>query len=122
NGDVLVAQSYTKSSIPKQIGATLLGAGGANTLKNSAAVITILRDTDNNGTPDVRQTSLTKTAGLNQPCGMLVIGEWLYVANTGAVLRYPYKAGQTRITTVGEKIADLPAGKVNQHWTRNIIA
>jgi len=53
---------------------------------------------------------------------MLVIGDWLYVANTDAVLRYPYKAGQTKITVKGEKITDLPAGKVNQHWTRNIIA
>ncbi|MDP2687890.1 MAG: sorbosone dehydrogenase family protein [Aequorivita sp.] len=122
NGDVLVAQSNSNYSIPKQIGATLIGAGGSNNLKNSADVITILRDTDNNGAPDVRETLLTKKEGLNQPFGMLVIGDWLYVANTDAVMRYPYKAGQTKITTMGEKIAELPAGKVNQHWTRNIIA
>ncbi|PHR13643.1 MAG: L-sorbosone dehydrogenase [Aequorivita sp.] len=122
NGDVLVAESNSNYSILKQIGATLIGAGGSNNLANSADVITLLRDTDNNGYPDVRETLLTKKEGLNQPFGMLVIGDWLYVANTDALLRYPYKAGQTKITVKGEKIADLPAGKVNQHWTRNIIA
>ena len=122
NGDVLVAESNSNYSILKQIGATIIGAGGSNNLANSADVITLLRDTDNDGYPDVRETLLTKKEGLNQPFGMLVIGDWLYVANTDAVLRYPYKAEQTKITTKGMKIADLPAGKVNQHWTRNIIA
>jgi glucose/arabinose dehydrogenase len=122
NGDVLIAESNSNYSIPKQIGATIIGAGGSNNLKNSADVITLLRDTNNDGMPDLRKTLLTKKEGLKQPFGMLVIGDWLYVANTDAVLRYPYKAGQTKITAMGKKIADLPAGKVNRHWTRNIIA
>ena len=122
NGDVLVAQSNSNYSILKQIGATIIGAGGSNNLKNSADVITLLRDSDEDGLPDSREVFLTKKEGLNQPFGMLILGDWLYVANTDAILRFPYKAGQTKITTVGEKIVDLPAGKVNQHWTRNIIA
>lgn len=122
NGDVLVAESNSNYSIPKQIGATLIGAGGSNNLKHSADIITVLRDTNKDGKPDLRETLLTKKEGLNQPFGMLVIGDWLYVANTDAVMRYPYKAGQTKISVMGEKIADLPAGKVNRHWTRNIIA
>lgn len=122
NGDVLVAESNSNYSIPKQIGATIIGAGGSNNLKHSANVITILRDTNNDGSPDVRETLLTKKEGLNQPFGMLIIGDWLYVANTDAVMRYPYKSGQTKITTMGEKLVDLPAGKVNRHWTRNLLA
>ncbi len=122
NGDVLVADSNSNYSILKQIGATIIGAGGSNNLKHSADVITLLRDTNNDGTPDLRETLLTKNEGLNQPFGMLVIGDWLYVANTDAVVRYPYKVGQTKITVMGEKIADLPAGEVNRHWTRNIIS
>ena len=122
NGDILVAESNSNYSIPKQIGAAIIGAGGSNNLKHSADVITLLRDTDNNGFPDVRETLLTEKEGLNQPLGMLIIDDWLYVANTDAVMRYPYKAGQTKITVMGEKIANLPAGKVNRHWTRNIIA
>src|SRR5690554_1367605 len=122
NGDVLVAESNSNYGILKQIGATLIGAGRSNNLKRSADRITLLRDTDKDGLPDVRETFLTKNEGLDQPFGMLVIGDWLYVANTNAVLRFPYKPGQTKITEKGEKIADLPAGDVNQHWTRNMVA
>lgn len=122
NGDVLVAESNSNYSIPKQIGATIIGAGDSKNLNKSADVITLLHDTDKDGLPDIRETLLTKNEGLNQPFGMLVIGDWLYVANTDAVLRYPYKSGQTKITEMGEKIVDLPAGEINQHWTRNIIA
>lgn len=122
NGDILVAESNSNYSIPKQVGAAIVGAGGSNNLAQSADVITLLRDTDSDGKPDLRETLLTKEEGLNQPFGMLVIDEWLYVANTDAVLRFPYNAGQTKITTIGEKIATLPAGEINRHWTRNLIA
>lgn len=122
NGDVLVAESNSNYSIPKQIGATIIGAGGSNNLKRSADIITLLRDTNNDGVPDLRKTLLTKKEGLNQPFGMLVMGDWLYVANTDAIKRFPYKAGQTKISEMGQKVVDLPAGKVNQHWTRHIIA
>lgn len=122
NGDVLVADSNSNYSVLKQIGATIIGAGGSNNLKKSADVITLLRDTDNDGVPDVRETLLTEKDGLNQPFGMLVMDNWLYVANTDAVLRFPYKPGQTKIIGKAEKIVSLPAGEVNRHWTRNIIA
>lgn len=122
NGDILVAQSNSNYSFLKQIGATLKGASRSNNLKHSANIITLLRDSNKDGIPELRETFLTKDEGLNQPFGMLVIGDWLYVANTDALLRYPYKAGQTKITGKVEKIADLPAGKHNRHWTRNIIA
>jgi glucose/arabinose dehydrogenase len=122
NGDVLVAESNSNYSILKQIGATIIGAGGSNNLKRSADRITLLRDTNNDGIPDLRETLLTKMEGLNQPFGMLLIDDCLYVANTDAILSFPYKNGQTKITEMGQKVVDLPAGKVNQHWTRNIIA
>lgn len=122
NGDVLVAQSNSNYSLLKQIGATLKGVWRSNNLKHSANIITLLRDSNKDGIPDLRETFLSKDNGLNQPFGMLVIGNWFYVANTNAVLRYPYKAGQTKITGKGEKIVDLPAGKHNRHWSRNIIA
>ena len=53
---------------------------------------------------------------------MALVGEWLYVANTDAVVRFPYRDGATEITTPGEKVADLPAGPINHHWTKNLIA
>ena len=122
NGDLLVAQSNSNYSIPKQVGAAIIGAGKSNELSHSADVITLLRDTDNDGKPDVRETFANKGNDLNQPFGMLVIDNWFYVANTDALLRFPYKKGQVKLEGKGEKLLELPAGKHNRHWTRNLIA
>src|SRR5262245_22563080 len=78
--------------------------------------ITLFRDTDKDGKPDVREVFLT---GLNRPHGVLLIGNWFYVGNTDGVVRYPYRSGQTKIDGKGEKILNLPAGG---HYTRNLIA
>lgn len=120
NGDVLVAESNSNYGVVKKIGGAIVGASKSNNLRNSADRIMLLRDTNNDGKPDRRDTLLTSKEGLSQPFGMLVFGKWLYVANTDAVVRYPYKAGQTKITASPEKIAALPA-KPSGHWTRNII-
>nr|WP_294860086.1 sorbosone dehydrogenase family protein [uncultured Fluviicola sp.] len=118
NGDVLVAETNANHSFIEQVGGTLIGANKSNNLKHSADRISLLRDTNKDGIPDRKDTLLT---GLNQPFGMLIIGNWLYVGNTDALVRYPYKAGQTKISAEPEKIIDLPAGDKNRHWTRNII-
>lgn len=119
NGDILVVESNTPHSLLEKIGAVIVGANKSNSMKNSADRITLLRDTNGDGTPDVRQTFLE---GLNLPFGVLVLDNWLYVANTDALWRFPYHPGDLKITSKGEKLVDLPAGKHNQHWTRNIIA
>lgn len=118
-GDILVAESNSNHPLVERIGAFFIGANKSNNLHQSADRITLLRDTNNDGTPDVRSTFLDN---LNQPFGMLVLGNWFYVANTDGLVRYPYAAGQTKITEKGKKIIDLPAGKYNRHWTRNILA
>lgn len=87
--------------------------------KNSADRITILRDADGDNLPELRNIFLD---GLNQPYGMLILGDYFYVANTDGVYRYPYTEGMERIVAEGEKILDLPAGGYNHHWTRNLIA
>ncbi|MDN3492494.1 PQQ-dependent sugar dehydrogenase [Winogradskyella bathintestinalis] len=90
----------------------------ANT-KESAGLITILRDKNNDGTIDLRETFLDD---LKQPLGMLIIDNHFYVANTDGLYKYPYKTGQTALkASEAEKIVDLPAGGYNHHWTRNII-
>lgn len=81
----------------------------------SANRITLFRDSNNDGTADVRETFLS---GLNMPHGMLLLGNSFYVANTDSVVRYPYRPGQTKIDGKGEKILDLPAGG---HYTRNLV-
>jgi len=99
NGDLLVSESQTNRN-------------------KSANDIILFRDADHDGIPELRQTFMK---GLNQPLGMLVLGNWFYVGNTDGVYRYPYKAGQLEITGKGEKILDLPAGGYNNHWTRNLL-
>ncbi|UOQ53422.1 PQQ-dependent sugar dehydrogenase [Hymenobacter cellulosivorans] len=120
NGDVLVAESNTIPTTVKKKVAAALDLDPSKSLKpTSANRITLLRDTNKDGKPDVRETFL---ADLNQPLGMLVLGDYFYVANTDGVLRYAYKPGQTKITGPGQKILDLPAGGYNNHWTRNLLA
>src|SRR5206468_4043818 len=97
----------------------LIGYAGAQRITGSANRITLLRDADHNGVPELRSVFLS---GLNQPFGMLVLGGYFYVANTDGIWRYAYKAGDTVMKEKGEKILDLPAGGYNNHWTRNLIA
>jgi len=61
-------------------------------------------------------------AGLTSPFGMALEGNTLYVANADAVLRFPYAAGDTRITAPGTRLVELPGGPINHHWTKNLIA
>ncbi len=119
NGDVLVAESNGKHSLIEKIGGQVVGASKSNNLSNSADRISLLRDTNNDEIPDLRTIFLTE---LNQPFGMLVIGDWLYVANTDALWRFRYQTGQTEITEKGEEIIDLPSQDHDRHWTRNILA
>lgn len=87
--------------------------------ESDANQITLLRDNNKDGKPEIREVYLK---GLNKPFGMLVIGKTFYLANTDGLWAYPYQANQTKITAAGKKILDLPAGGYNNHWTRNIIA
>lgn len=125
NGDVMVAESNSNFTLIEKAGAIIKGVNKSDDLAHSADRIVLLRDNNKDGTPDQKDTLLTAENGLNQPFGMLVMGNWLYVANTDAVLRFPYKKGQTKIMGKGQKLVDLPAGKgfmANRHWTRNIIS
>jgi glucose/arabinose dehydrogenase len=123
NGDVLVAETNAPKRPDDNKG--IRGwffkrfqkqAGGAVPTANR---ITLLRDSDGDGIADTRSVFLT---GLNSPFGMALVGNVFYVANSDAVIRFPYSEGQTQITTPGIKVVDLPAGTINRHWTRNIIA
>ena len=123
NGDVLVAETNApprtdkRNSIKRWIMKKVMKRAGAGV--PSANRITLLRDADGDGVAETRTVFLQ---GLNSPFGMALIGRDLYVANTDAVLRFPYQGGETRITAPGVRIVDLPAGPINHHWTKNIIA
>ncbi len=85
----------------------------------SANRITRLADTDGDGVADVRSPYIE---GLNSPFGMALIGDALYVANTDAVVRFPYTPGAAKVSGPGTRLTDLPAGALNHHWTKNLIA
>lgn len=85
----------------------------------SANRISLLRDADGDGRAERRYTFLQN---LNSPFGMALVGDRLYVANTDAIVSFPYRAGDTVITAPPTKVADLPGGPLNHHWTKNIIA
>jgi glucose/arabinose dehydrogenase len=95
----------------------VMGKAGAGV--PSADRITILRDEDGDGTVDFRGPFLT---GLRSPFGMALVDGQIYVANTDALVRFPYREGETRIIAAGEKVVDLPAGDPNRHWTKSLVA
>lgn len=97
NGDVLVALSYVGE-------------------------VALLRDADGDGKPELRTTF---KGDLKQPYGIAFFPRAnptsVYIANTDAVWRFPYKTGDTEVKGEGTKITELPGGGYNQHWTRNLI-
>ena len=122
NNDVLVAESDAppkpedEQGIKGRLMKWVMKQAGSGVY--NANRITLLRDQNGDGVAEVRTAFLEN---LNSPFGMALIGNDFYVANTDAVLRFPYKEGDTRITAPGTKITDLPAGPLNHHWTKNII-
>lgn len=107
NGDIFVAESNSPHS-------ALEKATGKN---KSADRITMFRDDNNDGVPEMRSVFMK---GLDKPFGMLIVGDKFYVANTSGVVRFPYVNGATSITAKGVEIVKLPPGP--RHWTRNIIS
>ncbi len=121
NGDVLVSESNAPAraavGVMDWVSRRLMRrATGSD---HSPDKIILLRDTRGTGFADQRFTLLE---GLHSPSGMALVGETLYVANTDALLAYPYKSGDTKITAKPQKIIDLPANAPNMHWARNVIA
>lgn len=84
--------------------------------------IRLLRDTNGDGVADIRSSFASAENGLNIPFGMAFSGDSFFLGNTDAVLRFPYTKGQQQLTGTGKKIANLPGGGYNQHWTRNVVA
>ncbi len=123
NGDVLIAETNapprpegTKGLKEKAMGVVMKIAGAGTP---SANRITLFRDVDCDGVPETRSTFLEN---LNSPFGMALIGDNFHVANADAVVRFAYTTGANRLEGPGTKLADLPGGPRNHHWTKNLIA
>ncbi|SEI43334.1 Glucose/arabinose dehydrogenase, beta-propeller fold [Frateuria terrea] len=123
DGDVLVAET---NAPPRPQDATGLKGWAMRRIQKRAGAgvpsadrITLLRDANGDGIAETRDVLLDH---LHSPFGMALVGDALYVADTDALLRFPYRNGATRIDAAGSKVADLPAGPINHHWTKNVVA
>jgi glucose/arabinose dehydrogenase len=123
NGDVLVAES---NAPPKEEGSMSIKGFIFKQAQNwagagvpSANRITLLRDADGDGVAEMRSIFIS---GLNSPFGMVLVGEDFYVANADAIVKFPYSTGDTKISAAGVKLADLPGGPINHHWTKDLTA
>ncbi|ENU16181.1 sorbosone dehydrogenase family protein [Acinetobacter lwoffii] len=123
NGDVLVAETDAppkpddSKGIKGKIMKWVMQRAGSS--HPSANRISLLRDSNGDG---VAEQKIVFLQNLNSPFGMALVGNMLYVANTDALMRFPYQNGATQITAAGTKVLDLPAGRLNHHWTKNVIA
>ncbi|PWT97031.1 MAG: L-sorbosone dehydrogenase [Bacteroidetes bacterium] len=118
NGDIFVAESNTILKGIKKIGAKLSKKISTQHVGESANRIILFRDRNKDGIPESNNVF---AEGLNQPFGMLIIGNHFYVGNTDGILEYDYRTGETTLKGEGKKIISLPAGEYNRHWARNII-
>jgi glucose/arabinose dehydrogenase len=124
NGDVLVAESDAPpkpddaKGLSGKVHKMVMKHAGSGAMP-SANRITLLRDTAGDGQHVERHIFVQ---GLNSPIGMALIGNNFYVADTDAVLRFPYKAGDTEIRVAPQQVVALPGGNINHHWTKSLVA
>ncbi|MGO4408535.1 MULTISPECIES: PQQ-dependent sugar dehydrogenase [unclassified Brevundimonas] len=120
NGDILVAEGRGGKAPkvrPKDVIAGFIKKQG-NTQVAGGNRVTLLRDADNDGRPEVRSVFIDH---LDAPYGLAFVDGSIYVANQGALLRFPYQTGQTRITAPGVELTRLPS-RINHHWTKSLTA
>jgi glucose/arabinose dehydrogenase len=124
NGDILVVESKApgtepikrpKDFIMKWVESWATSGGDAGPSNR----ITLLRDADGDGKYEVQSVFLDH---LNSPFGVALVGNDLYVANTDAIVRYPYKEGDTKLTAQGTTLTQLPGGPIDHHWTKSLVA
>jgi len=127
NGDILVVESKAPRSDPinrpkdlvMQWVESLVTSGGSEDANQPTNQITLLRDADGDGVPETKSVFLDH---LHSPFGVALVGNDLYVANTDAIMRYPYNPGDTKITAPGTELTPLPGGPIDHHWTKSLVA
>jgi glucose/arabinose dehydrogenase len=97
--------------------------------ESRANQIKFLRDTKNAGKPDVIEIFAERD--LNKPFGMAFYPpgdnpQFLYVANTDGVIRFPYRNGDLKARGPAEKLSAQISGgarflRSGGHWTRDIV-
>jgi glucose/arabinose dehydrogenase len=96
--------------------------------ESRADQIKVMRDKDDDGRPE--QTELFTENGLKKPFGIAFYPpgpdpQYLYVANTDGVIRFPYRNGDLKARGPAEKlgVALSPGGLLRGggHWTRDLV-
>jgi glucose/arabinose dehydrogenase len=120
NGDILVAEGkggHAPKLKPKDVIAGPIKAAGTTPVEGGNH-LTLLRDADGDGSYELQTVF---AADLDAPYGLALVGNALYVAEQGALVRFAYADGQTRASGKPEKITDLPS-RINHHWTKSLAA
>jgi glucose/arabinose dehydrogenase len=121
NGDILVVETEgpgEPAGRPKQFVMNWVEQKAHSSIKAGNRIL-LFRDVDGDGIPEMQTVFLDH---LHSPFGVVLVGNDFYVADTDAVMRYPYQEGQTRITAAGTKLTDLPGGPIDHHWTKSLTA
>jgi len=121
NGDVLVVETGEpppSMSRPKDLVMNVVEKEAHSRTKPGQRIL-LFRSTKGDGVPDVKTVFLEH---LHSPFGVVLVGNDLYVANTDAVVRYPYTPGETQITAPGVTLCELPGGPIDHHWTKSLTA
>src|SRR5277367_4560550 len=124
NGDMLVVESKAPPpqpiTRPKDIVMRfiekMVTSGGDTGPSNR---ITLLRYDPAGDKPPTRSVFLDH---LHSPFGVALVGNDLYVANTDAIVRYPYHTGDLTISGNGVTLTELPGGPIDHHWTKSLTA
>jgi glucose/arabinose dehydrogenase len=93
--------------------------------ESASGKIKVFRGVDAKGNP--KETSVF-AEGLHQPFGIAFYPngahpQWVYIGDTDAIVRFPYKNGDLTASGPMEHIADLPGGgrlRGGGHWTRDL--
>jgi glucose/arabinose dehydrogenase len=121
NGDVLVVESNSPGTEPFRPKDYIQGnvKARAGAAAKGGNRITLLRDANGDGVPELKTVLVDN---LHSPYGVAWVAGTLYVANTDAIIAFPFTPGQTKITAPGTKLTDLPAGPIDHHWTKSMVA
>jgi glucose/arabinose dehydrogenase len=124
NGDLLIVESKKEAQEPVErpkrpvmawVEAKAHGGSGGGPSNR----ILLVRAADGAGKPGAPSVLVDH---LNAPFGVAVVGDALYVADTDAILRFPFKVGDAQVGGAPVKVVDLPAGPINHHWTKSLTA
>ena len=83
--------------------------------QSAAGSVVVLRDVNNDGTPEMRSVY---AQGLTGVFGIAFHEGYVYLGRTDSIVRFKYQAGDTTANGAPEKLVDLPTGG---HSTRNVL-